>query len=183
MVEIFSRHAPFEYYGNYSKYTKNNMQIERCSVQDALARGYHLGFTAGSDSHQMEHGVEGGIVITYVDELTNCTVWDNIYDRFAYGTTGAGILLSFRADGREMGQIVETEKGARVSFTVSVLGTDDGKVEVLRNNQVILTKEIQGKACDFTFTGEAGNNEDCYYVRVTQNDDHQAWSSPIWVRG
>lgn len=183
MVEIFSRHAPFEYYGNYSKYTKNNMQIERCSVQDALAKGYHLGFTAGSDSHQMEHGVEGGITVSFVDELSNETIWDNLYDRFMYGTTGAGILVSFKADGYEMGQIVEKECGSQVKFTVSVLGTDECKVEVLCNNELILKKESKGRNCDFEFSGEAKSEEDFYYIRVTQKDDHQAWSSPIWVKG
>lgn len=183
MVEIFSRHAPFEYYGNYSKYTKNNMQIERCSVQDALARGYHMGFTAGSDSHQMEHGVEGGIVITYVHDLTNESIWDNLYDRFTYGTSGVGILVSFKADGKEMGQIVETVNGKQVEFTVSVLGTDDFKVEILRNNEVIIEKQSVNRSCDFTFIEEAESQENFYYVRVTQNDEHQAWSSPIWVQG
>lgn len=183
MVEIYSRHAPFEYYGNYSKYTKNNMQIEHCSAQDALALGYHLGFTGGSDSHQMEHGVEGGITVSFVDELTNETIWDNLYDRFMYATTGAGILLSFRADGKEMGQILKRSYGAEIHFTVSVLGTDTSKVEILCNNQVIMEKESNGNACDFEFTGKAGDKEMCYYVRVTQADCHQAWSSPIWIKG
>lgn len=183
MVEIFSRHAPFEYYGNYSKYTKNNMQIERCSVQDALEKGYHLGFTAGSDSHQMEHGVEGGITISFVDKLNNENIWDNLYDRFMYGTSGAGILVSFKCDGKEMGQIVEKPVHSSVDFTVSVLGTDKLKVEVLCNNKVIEEKVSDGRECDFTFTKEVNEQEDFYYVRVTQEDEHQAWSSPIWVKG
>lgn len=183
MVEIFSRHAPFEYYGNYSKYTKNNMQIERCSVQDALAKGYHMGFTAGSDSHQMEHGVEGGITVSFVQELTNEEIWDNLYDRFMYATTGAGILVSFKADGHEMGQVVTAESDSEVGFCVSVLGTDEFKAEVLCNNEVLIAKESVDRACDFTFTRKAGSAEDCYYVRVTQKDDHQAWSSPIWIKG
>lgn len=183
MVEIYSRHAPFEYYGNYSKYTKNNMQIEHCSTQDALALGYHLGFTGGSDSHQMEHGVEGGITVSFVHELTNETIWDNLYERFAYATTGAGILLSFRAAGKEMGQIVERKNGTDVKFTVSILGTDTFKAEVLCDNQVILKNNSVGRACDFEFTAKAGKKEKVYYVRVTQADDHQAWSSPIWIKG
>lgn len=183
MVEIFSRHAPFEYYGNYSKYTKNNMQIERCSAQDALAKGYHLGFIAGSDSHQMEHGLEGGIIVSFVDKLANETVWDNLYDRFAYGTSGAGILLSFKADNYEMGTIVEKEVGSQVEFKISVLGTDELKVEVLCNNKVIIEKESINRACDFTFAKEVKENEDFYYVRVTQKDEHQAWGSPIWIKG
>lgn len=180
MVEIFSRHAPFEYYGNQSVYTKNNMQLEHCSVQDAWAKGYHMGVTAGSDSHQMEHGVEGGIVVSFVEELTNETVWDNLYDRFAYATTGAGILLSFRGNSREMGSIVTAEN--HVNFAVSVLGTALVKVEVLCDNQVILTREPGVPFCDFTFVRETTQAEACYYIRVTQEDDHQAWSSPIWAK-
>ena len=49
-VEIYSRHAPFETFEARSKFTKNIKKMERCSVQDALARGYRMGFTAGSDS-------------------------------------------------------------------------------------------------------------------------------------
>ena len=30
---------------------------------------------------------------------------------------------------------------------------------------------------------EVNEQEDFYYVRVTQEDEHQAWSSPIWVKG
>lgn len=115
--------------------------------------------------------------------MTNEEIWDNLYDRFMYATTGAGILVSFKADGHEMGQVVTKESGSEVEFDVSVLGTDDFKAEVLCNNEVLITKESADRACDFTFTKEAGSAEDCYYVRITQKDDHQAWSSPIWIKG
>ncbi|MGL5278035.1 MAG: hypothetical protein ACRC8M_02985, partial [Cetobacterium sp.] len=114
--------------------------------------------------------------------LANETVWDNLYNRFAYGTSGAGILLSFKADNYEMGQIIEKEKGKEVGFSVSVLGTDELKVEVLCNNKVIIEKESINRACDFVFIREVGKKEDFYYVRVTQKDDHQAWGSPIWIK-
>ena len=84
-VEIYSRHAPFETFEARSKFTKNIKKMERCSVQDALARGYRMGFTAGSDSHQTEHGVEGGIVAAFVPALKREYVWDAIYDRLTYG--------------------------------------------------------------------------------------------------
>lgn len=41
-VEIYSRHAPFETFEARSKFTKNIKKMERCSVQDALARGYRM---------------------------------------------------------------------------------------------------------------------------------------------
>ena len=103
-VEIYSRHAPFETFEARSKFTKNIKKMERCSVQDALARGYRMGFTAGSDSHQTEHGVEGGIVAAFVPALKREYVWDAIYDRLTYGTTGARILVSLKINSAPHGQ-------------------------------------------------------------------------------
>lgn len=181
LVEIFSRHAPFEYYGNTSKYTKNIDQLERCSVQDALERGYRLGFTAGSDSHQMEHGIEGGIVAAFVPELTRENVFDAMYDRFVYATTGARILVSLKINGSRMGQEIVANEKEPVEVSVSILGTDKVKVELLKNNQVIKLENSESNACDFSYIDNDRSASDCYYVRVTQNDEHMAWSSPIWV--
>lgn len=179
-VEIYSRHAPFETFEARSKFTKNIKKMERCSVQDALARGYRMGFTAGSDSHQTEHGVEGGIVAAFVPALKREYVWDAIYDRLTYGTTGARILVSLKINSAPMGSEVKAIGDAPVTIEGSVLGTDTVTVELLRDNQVIQTWACAGNACDFTLEDTAGSGA-CYYLRVTQKDEHMAWSSPIWV--
>lgn len=181
VVEIFSRHAPFEYYGNESKYTKNISQLKHCSVQDALARKYRLGFTAGSDSHQMEHGIEGGIVAAFVPALTRENVFDAIYDRFVYGTTGARILVSLKINGNPMGQEIVVPAGEEVRLEVSVLGTKQVKVELVKNNNVMATKQSDTNACDVIVVDTNRTESDYYYIRVTQQDEHMAWSSPIWV--
>ena len=179
-VEIYSRHAPFETFEARSKFTKNIKKMERCSVQDALARGYRMGFTAGSDSHQTEHGVEGGIVAAFVPALKREYVWDAIYDRLTYGTTGARILVSLKINSAPMGSEVKAIGDAPVTIEGSVLGTDTVTVELLRDNQVIQTWACAGNACDFALEDTAGSGA-CYYLRVTQKDEHMAWSSPIWV--
>jgi len=181
LVEIFSRHANFEKFEDSSKYTKNIDKYERCNVQDALARKYHLGFTAGSDSHQMEHGVEGGIVAAFVPELTREAVFDSLYDRFVYATSGARMLVSLRVNGCRMGEEITTPAGKAVKIEVSVLGTDTGVVQVIKNNQVIKEQQTDGLACDFVFEDLAEEADTYYYVRVEQNDGHLAWSSPVWV--
>ena len=179
-VEIYSRHAPFETFEARSKFTKNIKKMERCGVQDALARGYRMGFTAGSDSHQTEHGVEGGIVAAFVPALKREYVWDAIYDRLTYGTTGARILVSLKINSAPMGSEVKAIGDAPVTIEGSVLGTDTVTVELLRDNQVIQTWACAGNACDFTLEDTAGSDA-CYYLRVTQKDEHMAWSSPIWA--
>ena len=55
------------------------------------------------------------------------------------------------------------------------------KVELLKNNQVIQTWEPGSDACDVTWADSDRSASDYYYVRVTQPDEHMAWSSPIWV--
>lgn len=181
LVEIMSRHAPYEDYESQSRYTKNISKMPRHSVQDALAKGYRMGFTAGSDSHQMDHGMEGGIVAVYADSHTREGVWDGMYDRMTYGTTGARILLSFKAEGEPMGRELKISKEKKVTFEISVLGTKEVKVELIRNNEVIRKWEPGSRECDVTCTDLGSGEADYYYVRVTQPDEHMAWGSPIWI--
>ena len=152
-------------------------------MQDALARGYRLGFTAGSDSHQLEHGVEGGIVAAFVPGLTRETLFDAIYNRFTYATTGAGILLSCKVNGARMGSEITALPGGKATLEVDVLGTGElERVEVVKDNGEIYAPAVSGNRCRFTWADEdltAGTH--FYYLRVTQKDQHQAWSSPIWV--
>lgn len=181
LVEIMSRHAPYEDFESTSKYTKNIKKMPHHSVQDALARGYRMGFTAGSDSHQMEHGVEGGIVAVYTETHDREGIWDAMYDRHTYATTGARILVSFRAEGHMMGSELTMEKGACVHFDISVFGTKTVKVELLRNNAVMKTWTPDSAHCDVHFEDVGIDETACYYLRVTQPDEHMAWSSPIWI--
>lgn len=181
LVEIFSRHAPYEDFESTSIYTKNQLKCRDCSAQDALARKYRLGFTAGSDSHQMEHGIEGGIVAAFVNELDQKNIYDAMYNRFVYGTSGVRILLSIKINNFHMGQELTIAKEEAVSIEISILGTNSLKAELVKNNAVVKTVESDEKLCEFTYRDETRSESDYYYIRVTQIDEHMAWSSPIWV--
>lgn len=179
--EVFSRHGSFEYHGAQSKYSKNIKQEKGSSVQDALALGHHLGLIAGSDSHQMEHGIEGGLLAAYVPSLTRKHVFNALYDRCVYAVTGDRILLSFRINGAEMGQIIHAHQGT-ADIHVNVKATDDFEIELLKDNVVIARATSEQKALDYHLKDVLQAGETCYYVRVTQKNEQMAWSSPIWVR-
>ena len=181
LAEIFSRHAPYEDDESRSKFTKNIKKMPHHSVQEALSRGYRMGFTAGSDSHQMEHGVEGGIVAAFTPTHDREGIWDAMYARHTYGTTGARILVSLKIDGHMMGSELTRPVGKAVDIDISVLGTSNVKVDLLRNNQVLKTWEPGSDCLDVSLTDTGVNATDWYYVRVTQPDEHMAWSSPIWI--
>ena len=181
LAEIMSRHAPYETDELQSKYTKNIKKFPRHSVQEALSRGYHMGFTAGSDSHQMEHGVEGGIVAVFTPTHDRPGIWDSMYARRTYGTTGARILVSLKAEGQMMGSELKLTAGQPVHFDISVLGTANIQVDLVKNNQVIKTWNPGCDSCDASYVDNDRSETDYYYLRVTQPDEHMAWSSPIWV--
>ncbi len=181
LVEMFSRHANYEKTSAVSKYTKNIAKFDRHCAQDALDRGYHLGFTAGSDSHQMEHGVEGGIVAVYAKEHTSEDVWSALYNRATYATTGTRMLLHFAIDNHPMGSIIEGKD--EIVLTISVLSPSElKKAEIIKNGEVIMSYPLEGKELDTTLTLRNEGNEDYYYLRVEQEDEQCAWSSPIWVK-
>ncbi|MCI7605805.1 MAG: CehA/McbA family metallohydrolase [Spirochaetales bacterium] len=180
LMEIYSRHADYEAYGNTSKYTKNIAKFEKKCARDALERGYHLGFTAGSDSHQMEHGKEGGIVAVFAEERTSEGVWSALKNRHTYGTTGARILLNFTLNGLNMGSITSGEER---NIKVSGIGvTEVEGVDIIKNGRVIYTFIPSSLEFDFEFKDTKEKEEDYYYVKVRQKDEQRAWSSPIWVK-
>lgn len=181
LAEIMSRHALYEDYEGQSKFTKNIKKFKNKSVQNALSRGYKLGFTAGSDSHQMDHGIEGGIVAVYADTHDREGIWDAMYARHTYGTTGARILLSFKANGHMMGDEIDVDHSKPVTFDISVLGFDNITVELKKNNEVIKTWTPNFKELDVSYSETDVAGTSYYYVKVTQEDTHMAWGSPIWI--
>jgi len=96
-IEVTSTHGTFEWF-----------------LEDALRRGYRVGFIGGSDGYTGRPGGEypghlerrfakGGLTGLYAEELTVEGVLAALKARHAYGTTGARILARMDADGHPMG--------------------------------------------------------------------------------
>jgi hypothetical protein len=168
------------------------------AVQDALAQGFRLGFTGGSDSHvampggRFDEGTLGnlryessGLVGVWASELTRETVFDALYARHCYATSGARILLDFRVAGRPMGQeVIWHDRLAPRQIAGHVIGAAEiARVEVVRNGHVWQTIAGDGGAiCRFDLEDASPlDGSTYYYLRVIQSDDERAWSSPVWI--
>jgi hypothetical protein len=161
-------------------------------VQDALDQGYRFGIIAGSDTHTSDpgnplvhhplspHPHRVGIMGIYATELTREALWEAMWARRVYGTTGERILVDFRLNGHLMGEEVVVASPPRLE--VQVAGTAPlSRVELIRSGLVVLTRESDD--LDLTLAWqEDGVHVGYYYVRVTQKDGEMAWSSPIWTR-
>ena len=115
-----------------------------------------------------------------MEEHTSQCLWNAIKNHNTYGTTGARILLCFDINGTPMGHELKCLGERKLSFGVYAVN-DIRKVEIIKNCEVVATFNPKERACDFTWTDKASEDTDYYYIRVEQEDDHLAWSSPIWV--
>lgn len=197
VMEVYSQHGSSEYIGCprqipflTKQLQKNSAGNENATFQEILALGAKLGVTAGSDTHSGRPGLSnwtrvgrtynGGLTAVFSGEKTRKDIWDALRNRQCYGTTGPRIYLEFSLNGSPMGS--ELQAGER-ELAVYCIGTAVlERVEIIKNNRVIGTEGSGSIECAFTLDDSAEQEEDFYYVRVTQADGEMAWSSPIWVR-
>jgi len=95
--------------------------------------------------------------------------------------------VDFRVNGAWGGETVAG--GSAVMMTFAVQAMDDiARVEILRNSRVVhvyepgaIARQAKGE-----WTDPAPVHDGrvlYYYARVTQKNNHLAWSSPVWVQG
>lgn len=187
LVEIYSKWGNSEYVGAPRNTRK---QEAGRTVQDALARGYRLGFTAGSDTHDARPGnphpepglcEPSGLTAILAPELTREAIWDALHERRCYATTGARIYLDFTLSGCEMGAEARIEFPPKLKVEVGGTSAID-RIEVIRDNLTVHMVQGSGDVEAFEWEdAEAARGSHYYYIRVTQSDGEIAWSSPIWV--
>lgn len=209
LVEVCSTHGRFEYPGNKPiGYRRDHIHPHKF-VLDALARGYRLGFVGGSDSHGLRwHATEladrdsyiapgtrigwkedvyrTGMTAVLAPELTREALYDALYNRRCYATSGVPIVLDFRVNGHLMGSDIVVQEAPRISCMIE--GTAPIRsVDIIRSGHVFgglqcregegLTSLSFSLADTILIPGE----QHYYYLRVSQEDGNMAWSSPIWV--
>ncbi len=118
VVEIHSHHGTFEWL-----------------AEEAMRRGLEVGFIAGRDDHTGRPGlsyptrkssrglasfdVKGGYAGIYAQELSRESIWDAIYRRHTYATTGERILLKVTTpSGAMMGDKVNQARPPRLDVEI-----------------------------------------------------------------
>jgi len=114
LIEVYSHWGCFEWF-----------------LEEALKRGYRVGFTAGSDGHRGRPGasylgaamagVYGGLTCILARDLTREALWEAMKRRRTCATSGERILLKVMADGHWMGE--EYESQTHPTFSISAVGT------------------------------------------------------------
>lgn len=158
---------------------KNYPQIGT-SVMEALARGLKMGFIGSGDGHSGHPGRAvgyggkntGGLAAVLATGLSREAIWEAMYNRRTYATTGERILLNFLINGSPMGS--EISAATDLKITGRAHGTRKLRsVELLKNNQVI--RRITPEGADYTFDWSekppALGKTDFYFLRIRQDSD------------
>ena len=200
VIEIYSC------WGSYESRNDNPLNSKRRpprqSAMYALSLGYTPGFLAAGDSHVGYPGRslmyadpnwcqnwKAGLAAVYAPELTREALWDAIYNRQCYGTTGARIILRFHINGEPMGSILARQPDDNAlcnrEIKVTVCGTDYiRRVDIMKNNGLFHRLCPKSDRAELAVTDrlhEPPTARDWYYVRVFQADGNASWSSPIYI--
>lgn len=144
-------------------------------ASEGLARGLEFGFIAGSDGHGLRwhHGIgriedpwATGLTGLRCDPCTRESIWDALYARQTWATSGARMVVDLRCSGAGPGE--------EVSVSGSPALTWSGPATLVRDGVVL------GDFVDGHVDEEAESGPHSYYIRVVQGED-VAWTSPLFV--
>lgn len=180
---------------------------DKGSIRKALAANHRFGFVAGglddrgvyqelynSDQVQYSPGLTAIIALEHTREA----LFQGLYNRSCYATTGARIILGFSIAQSFMGTELNTKAKPGLHFNRYISGFVAGtdlieEISFIRNGTIFHT--LYPKASEYDFTVDDTDSLSSiafkavdgklpfvyYYVRVIQRDGHIAWSSPIWI--
>lgn len=200
-IEIYSAHGLSEAYNpshplsfEHSTFTDPSFSVKGPQyAQDAWIEGLRFSTIASSDDHRAHPGQpQYGLAAVAATGLTRDEIFEGLYHRHTYGTTGVKILLDFTINGQGMGQ--EVQVSGVPSLVVEAHGTDTIELlEVLRYSKSDRSFEIayaihpSSPDLKWSQVDERFKEDSIYYVRLRQagtirNKIAMAWSSPIWVK-
>lgn len=161
-------------------------------VRSALTRGVAVGFVASGDGHDGHPGLShlgprypsGGVAAILSEELDAAALLDALRARRCYGTSGPRAILRVALGRARMGERVPVDAlGAQDVLFVGYWGTSVVREVTIVRSGVALDPVPGDGQRDVRLTGRLDDlkSGEWIYVRVTQDDGHAAWSSPIWI--
>lgn len=186
---------------------KGISEVEEGSIRKALNQGCRFGFVAGGDdtkgiyqnlNHQGQEKYTPGLTAVLAPEYSRDAIFQALYQRSCYATTGKRIVLSFNIAGKPMGSELSTKTKPGLVFNRHIHGfiagtTDIAEVDIFRNGELFKSFKHLKDYFDFEIDDSEALEKitlngpepyplfTYYYLRVIQNDGHVAWSSPIWI--
>ena len=179
VVEIYSEHGTFEWFGNMF-----------------LRNGFEVGFLAASDDHRAKPGAPQGhfqssligvpgLAAVRAGEKTGDAIFDALRARSVYAVSGQRILLDAELNGHPMGgrqpQTEERRIVARVSGTAPI-----DRIEVVKNSEIVFSRSYLSTSLgdrSWLQLGFESSSEVFTLDTVDNPRPYRIWRGTLRVRG
>lgn len=176
------------------------------SIQKALNNNYRFGFVAGglddrgiyTDFYLNQTQYSPGLTAILTKEQTRESLFDALYNRHCYATTGERIILGLNVAEEPMGSELNSSTKPGLLYnryiTGFVVGSSSLKsVELIRNGKIFKSFSPEKDQFEFVIDDNELLSDIClyiketniyftyYYLRAVQVNGQIAWSSPIWI--
>jgi hypothetical protein len=186
---------------------KGVFETEKGSVRKALNQNMRFGFVAGGlddrgiysdfyDSDQAQYSP--GLTAILSLEQTREALFQALYNRSCYASTGARIVIGFFIAGASMGSELNTKAKPGLSFNRHITGFVAGtaiirEITIFRNGKPFHVIHPKLDHLEFAIDDTDPLQKILlsspderppfvyYYLRIVQEDGHIAWASPIWI--
>ena len=177
LVEIFQTRGSYEFDGAPVNPKLASDFVPGHSVRDALAMGHRLGIIASPD-----HGGGLGLAGVWATELTREAIFEGLYARRTFGTTGAKLELFLTVAGGAQGSELRRGPGP-VPIAAWVRGTAPGlELTIVRDGVEVKSRRFPGTEARWSWNDEERSpGARYYYLRARQSDGHLGWTSPVWL--
>jgi len=177
-------------------------RFEHLYVREALAQGHQFGLIASSDGHDghpgnaqspdvkhhhLYHPLGSGRLGVLAPELTREAVFDALWSRRCYATTGPHIAMSVSLNDRPMGSVLrssEIKERPVLAASVAAPWLID-RVQIIKSGSVVADFATTRHALEADFAWPDGTFDPrqpvYYYLRLALADGEMAWSSPMWI--
>lgn len=171
-------------------------EVNGSHAVDGLKKGFRLGFIGTGDDHDGRPGdsihnlqekpesyreiLGPGLMGVWAEDLTRKSVFDALWNRRVFGTTNNRTWLKFSVNNQPMG----SEFRAEDKLTIKVEAASNMnilRIDLIKEGEVIQYYEPQSMQASWTTREKQPASQTWYYVRLTLDGEHLAWSSPIWI--
>ncbi|GEM_PF-1230183 len=181
-MELWNKGDAFNVYYYNDGYYSNDGNLG--FYDEALMRDWKIGAGGSEDNHSGDWGTrENYRMAVLASDLTRTSIYDAFKNKRFFTTLDKNIKMSFKINGSEMGSTLQGNSGQSLNI---LLSDDDGeiftKVELIKNGIVYQTWTPNVSVVNISETLTTSDGE-YYYIKVTQTDNDEAISSPVFIEG
>ena len=164
-----------------NKDMKFNLDI----YKEALDNGWHVSPIVCQYNEYDSLDINSNFITTILcEDLTKSQLLDGIKNRRIYISENSNIDISYSLNKMPMGSIIKNPSYIRIIVS-AIANVDKDKIKKIQvfsnNNEIIYTKDFDSNFAKIDFTLKPPVKNTYYYAVITEKDNKQCITSPIWI--